>query len=41
MSTSTISPGTMYKGGFLLSPTPPGVPVTMTSPDDNAVNSEI
>ena len=31
-STSTLSPGFMKTGGFLLNPTPPGVPVTNTSP---------
>ena len=31
-STSTLSPGFIKIGGFLLKPTPPGVPVTKTSP---------
>lgn len=31
-STSTVSPGFMNSGGLRFSPTPPGVPVRMTSP---------
>ena len=30
-STSTLSPGFIKIGGFLLKPTPPGVPVTMVT----------
>ncbi|MGY3420517.1 hypothetical protein ACVWZW_000992 [Bradyrhizobium sp. F1.13.4] len=32
ISTSTVSPGRIHRGGLRLAPTPPGVPVTMTSP---------
>ena len=32
ISTSTVSPGRIHKGGVRFAPTPPGVPVTMTSP---------
>jgi hypothetical protein len=32
ISTSTWSPSFIKIGGFLLKPTPPGVPVTKTSP---------
>ena len=32
ISTSTVSPTRIHKGGMRLAPTPPGVPVTMTSP---------
>lgn len=32
ISTSTVSPGRSHSGGLRLAPTPPGVPVTMTSP---------
>ena len=32
ISTSTLSPSFIKIGGFLLNPTPPGVPVTRTSP---------
>lgn len=32
ISTSTVSPGRIHNGGVRFAPTPPGVPVTMTSP---------
>ena len=31
-TTSTVSPGRIHSGGVRFRPTPPGVPVTMTSP---------
>lgn len=37
-STSTTSPSVMKPGGSMKSPTPPGVPVTMTSPGESGVN---
>ena len=39
-STSTLSPGFKKTGGFLLNPTPPGVPVTNTSPALHAIAFE-
>jgi hypothetical protein len=40
ISTSSISPGFIHKGGLRPWPTPSGVPVAMTSPGDSAVKSE-
>jgi len=39
--TSTTSPGFINIGGTLLKPTPPGVPVTITSPGSNVQKLEI
>ena len=38
--TSITSPGWSQTGGFLAKPTPPGVPVAMTSPGRSLVNDE-
>ena len=40
ISTSTTSPGFIHNGGVRLAPTPPGVPVTITSPGYSRVNDE-
>ena len=40
ISTSTVSPGFIQTGGFRPAPTPPGVPVTMTSPGSSCVQVE-
>ena len=40
ISTSTRSPGRIHSGGVRLDPTPPGVPVAMTSPALSGVNAE-
>ena len=40
IETSTVSPAFIHKGGVRLPPTPPGVPVAITSPDDRAVKVE-
>ena len=37
ISTSTVSPGFIQTGGLRPAPTPPGVPVTMTSPGSSCV----
>ncbi len=39
-STSTTSPGFMNIGGLRRAPTPPGVPVTITSPDSSGTKVE-
>lgn len=41
ISISTVSPGFIHKGGVRLAPTPPGVPVTMTSPGNSWVKAEM
>ena len=41
ISTSTLSPSFIKTGGFLLKPTPPGVPVTKTSPARHGIALEI
>ncbi len=38
-STSQRSPGRIQSGGFRASPTPAGVPVTMTSPGSQVIAS--
>ena len=40
ISTSTTSPGFSHKGGLRAKPTPSGVPVEITSPAANGVQSE-
>ena len=40
IDTSTVSPAFMYSGGVRLSPTPPGVPVAITSPGSSVVKVE-
>ena len=40
ISTSITSPGFIQSGGLRLCPTPSGVPVAITSPGSNSVNSE-
>jgi len=40
ISTSTVSPGFSHKGGVRLAPTPPGVPVAITSPGSSRVKVE-
>ncbi len=40
-STSTTSPGFMNTGGLRLLPTPPGVPVTITSPGNSGTKLEM
>ena len=40
ISTVTQSPATSHTGGSRREPTPPGVPVMMTSPTPSAVNRE-
>jgi len=40
-SISTVSPGFIHTGGLRRAPTPPGVPVTMTSPGSRVVNAEM
>src|SRR5471030_844945 len=40
ISTSIVSPGVSQTGGSRKAPTPPGVPVMITSPGCNAVNDE-
>jgi hypothetical protein len=40
ISTSTTSPGFIQSGGVRLDPTPPGVPVTITSPGSSRVKDE-
>src|SRR5262249_18448859 len=37
ISTSAMSPGFIHTGGFLLDPTPPGVPVEITSPGTSSL----
>ena len=41
ISTSTVSPAFIQTGGFLAAPTPPVVPVIITSPGSSSVNVEI
>ena len=40
ISTSTLSPGLSQRGGCRFAPTPPGVPVAITSPGTSGVKSE-
>src|SRR5258708_2486141 len=40
-SISTVSPGFIQTGGVRLAPTPPGVPVTITSPAASGVKAEM
>src|SRR5712691_1151332 len=40
-SISTVSPGFIHTGGLRRAPTPPGVPVTMTSPGSSVVKVEM
>ena len=40
ISTSTVSPAFIQTGGLRPAPTPPGVPVTMTSPGSSCVHVE-
>src|SRR5277367_3552694 len=40
ISTSTVSPGFIHKGGVRFTPTPPGVPVRITSPLSRRLNEE-
>ncbi len=40
-SISTVSPGFIHTGGLRRAPTPPGVPVTMTSPGSRMVKVEM
>ena len=40
ISTSTLSPGFSHSGGWRLAPTPPGVPLAMTSPGSSWVKVE-
>ena len=37
IETSTRSPGFIHKGGVRFAPTPPGVPVAITSPGESGV----
>ncbi|MBN4055526.1 TonB-dependent receptor [bacterium AH-315-K03] len=41
ISTSIVSPGFIHTGGVRLAPTPPGVPVAITSPGFKGVKAEI
>jgi hypothetical protein len=41
ISTSTVSPGFIQTGGLRRAPTPPGVPVTITSPGSRVVKVEM
>jgi len=41
ISTSTVSPGFIHTGGLRRAPTPPGVPVTITSPGSSGVKVEM
>ena len=41
MSISTLSPGFIHIGGVRREPTPPGVPVTITSPGTSSVKVEM
>src|SRR6267378_2891778 len=41
ISISTVSPGFIHTGGLRRAPTPPGVPVTMTSPGSSVVKLEM
>src|SRR5689334_19376860 len=41
ISISTVSPGFIQTGGVRREPTPPGVPVTITSPGASGVNAEM
>ena len=41
ISTSTVSPGNMNSGGVRAAPTPPGVPVTITSPGSSGAKVEM
>ena len=40
ISTSTVSPGFSQSGGVRFAPTPPGVPVAITSPGSSLVKVE-
>src|SRR6188508_3468760 len=40
ISTSTVSPAFIQRGGLRPAPTPPGVPVTMTSPGSSCAHAE-
>src|SRR6266702_651196 len=40
-SISTVSPGFIHTGGLRRAPTPPGVPVKMTSPGSSVVKVEL
>ena len=40
ISTSTVSPGCIQSWGWRREPTPPGVPVAMTSPGNSSVNED-